>query len=84
VLDDAFQRVRGFLRPGGCLVVGIIEGPEDPLAGAVDAMITVRSGGSVLEPEEAIERLERAGFSHVREVDRAWQAPLRLVVARKE
>lgn len=84
VLDDAFHRVRGLLRPEGCLVVGMFEGSEDPLAGAVDAMITVRSGGSVLEPEEAIERLERADFSRVREADRTWQAPLRLVVAQRE
>lgn len=84
VLDDAFHNVKGMLRPGGCLVMGIVEGPDDPLDGAVDAMITVRSGGSVLEPEEAIERLKRAGFSQVREADRAWRAPLRLVVARKE
>jgi cyclopropane fatty-acyl-phospholipid synthase-like methyltransferase len=83
VLDDALRRVRVLLRPGGCVVVGIIEGPEDPLAGAVDAMITVRSGGSVLEPDEAIERLEGAGFARVREVDRTWQAPLRLVAAWK-
>jgi precorrin-6B methylase 2 len=82
VLDDAFRRVRTLLHPAGYLVVGIIEGPHDPLAGAVDAMITVRSGGSALEPDEAIERLERAGFSRVGEVDRRWHAPLRLVVAR--
>lgn len=84
VLDSAFRRVRDILRPKGCLVVGILEGPEGPLSNAVDAMITVRSGGAILEPNEGIQRLERAGFTDVCEADRAWQAPLRLVVARQD
>jgi ubiquinone/menaquinone biosynthesis C-methylase UbiE len=79
VIDDALHRVRDFLRPDGCLVAGVVEGPADPLAGAVDALITVRSGGAVLEPEQMIARMRSAGYDHVRELDRTWQAPLRLV-----
>jgi cyclopropane fatty-acyl-phospholipid synthase-like methyltransferase len=82
VLDEAFRRAGEFLRPGGTLVVGVFEGPDDPLAQAVDAMITVRSGGAALEPQEAVSLLQGAGFGEVREVERTWQAPLRLVAAR--
>lgn len=81
VIDDAFSRVKRFLRPNGRVVVGAIEGGGDPLAEAIDAMITVRSGGSALEPVEVIARLKKAGFEHAREVKRTWQAPLRLVAA---
>lgn len=81
VLGDAMRRIRGMLRPGGTMVVGVIEGTDDPLAGAIDAMITVRSGGAALQPEDAMQHLCAAGFAHVRELDRTWQAPLRLVAA---
>jgi hypothetical protein len=59
------------------------EGPDDPIAAAVDAMITVRSGGAVMEADEAVSRLEKAGLRNVEEVVRTWRAPVRLVVARK-
>ena len=81
VLDEAFRRVKGLLRPGGSLVVGVFEQREDPLAAAVDAMITVRSGGTALEPEEVIRRLKDAGFGEVGRPKRTWEAPLQLVVA---
>jgi SAM-dependent methyltransferase len=82
VLAAALGRVRTLLRPGGRLIMGVIEGPDDALAGAVDAMITVRSGGAALEAAEAAARLEQAGFAGVAEVARTWQAPLRLFAAR--
>jgi precorrin-6B methylase 2 len=82
-LQDAFTRMHGFLRNAGSIVVGVVEGTEDPLAGAIDAMITVRSGGTVLEPDEAVIRLRSAGFTDVREIERSWQAPLRLVLAQR-
>lgn len=81
VIDDAIRRAKNFLRPNGFLIVGVIEGGGDPLAEAIDAMITVRSGGSALEPVEVITRLKKAGFGYAREVERTWQAPLRLVAA---
>lgn len=81
VLDDAVRQIRGLLRPGGRLVAGVVEATDDPLAGAVDGMITVRSGGSALEPAELVSRLRRAGFAKADEVPRTWRAPLRLVAA---
>lgn len=85
VLDAALERVFAVLRPGGTIVVASQYAAEDdPLAAAVDALFTVRAGGSVVSPEEMIPRLGRAGFANVREVERAWDAPLRLVVARRE
>lgn len=84
VLDDALGRVRSLLRPSGTAVVGVLERPDDPVARTVDAMMTVRSGGAVLDADEAVRRLGRAGFKGAREADRTWQAPLRLVVAQAE
>jgi SAM-dependent methyltransferase len=82
VIDPAFRKLRSVLRPGGRLVVGVIESDEDPLAGAIDAMITVRSGGATLEPDAAVARLNAAGFRNAAEAKRTWKAPLRLVVGR--
>jgi len=79
-IDDALRRVRTLLRPDGRVVVGVMERAGDALARAVDAMITVRSGGAVLETEQGIERLQQAGFARAFEADRTWQAPLRFVV----
>lgn len=80
VLDDAIERIFAATRPGGTLVVGAPYGSDDdPLAAAVDDLFTVRSGGSVVNTDNMIARLERAGFADVREVERTWEAPLRLV-----
>jgi hypothetical protein len=56
---------------------------DDPLAAAVDDLFTVRSGGSVVDPDELLSRLERAGFGDVRHVERTWDAPLRLIAGRR-
>lgn len=83
VVDAALERIRAVLRPAGVLVVGATyAADDDPLAAAVDDLFTVRSGGSVLTAEEALERLGRAGYEQVEEVERSWQAPLRFVVGR--
>jgi len=81
-LDGAIARLHALLRPGGTLVVGATySADEDPVAAAVDDLFTVRAGGSVVPPPAMIERLRGAGFSGVREVERTWDAPLRLVAA---
>lgn len=81
-LDGAIVRLHALLRPGGTLVVGATyASDEDPVAAAVDDLFTVRAGGSAVPPPAMIERLVGAGFSDVREVERTWDAPLRLVAA---
>jgi 2-polyprenyl-3-methyl-5-hydroxy-6-metoxy-1,4-benzoquinol methylase len=84
VLDNALRKVREMLRADGVVAMGVFERTDDPLAGAVDAMITVRSGGAPLEPADAIEKMKAAGFSDAYEATRTWQAPLRLVVGEKK
>ena len=81
VVNDAMERVRELLRPGGRIVVGARYGDEsDPIAWATDDLMTVRSGGSVLDPAGAIAELEQRGFDDVHEVERTWNPPLRFVV----
>jgi precorrin-6B methylase 2 len=80
-LDSAFGRIHALLRPGGRIVVGIMFADEaESLERVTDDLLTVRSGGSGLDVEDALTRLARAGFSDVQELERAWKPPLRLVV----
>ena len=82
VLDEAIARISAVMRPGATLVVGVLQGGDrESLSSAVGDLFTVRSGGSALNPEEALARLRRAGLDHARELERDWDAPLRLVVA---
>jgi SAM-dependent methyltransferase len=84
ILDEAVARIYAVLRRGGTLVVGMPYGEgDDSLAAAVDALFTVRSGGSVVGPEDMVARLRKAGLSDARELERTWDAPLRLVVDRR-
>jgi precorrin-6B methylase 2 len=80
VLDDAIARIRELLRSGGTLVVGTTQGQEGSLDSAVDALRTIRSGGSAITAQDAREKLDRAGFVDVREPDLGPDVPLRLVV----
>jgi hypothetical protein len=62
-------------------VVGVTFADDsDRLAAVTADLMTVRSGGSVLEAPHAAELLNRAGFDGVREIERTWNAPLRFVV----
>ncbi len=84
VLDEAIERIFTVTRPGGTLVVGTPYAAEDdPVAAAADDLVTVRSGGSVLRSDDATARLRRAGFADAQEVERTWDAPLRLVAGRR-
>lgn len=80
VLDDAIARVHELLRPGGELVVGTTQGEQGSLETAVDQLRNIRSGGSVTSAADALARLERAGFTDVREPDLGPEVPLRLAV----
>ncbi len=84
VLDGAVTRVFELVQAGGTVVVGVRFTDEtDPVMAAADDLFTVRSGGSVLDPAQAILRLERAGFADVHEVPRTWNPPLRFIVGRR-
>lgn len=81
VLEPAIQRLHGLLRPGGRLVVGVTFADEsDRLAAVTDGLMTVRSGGSVVDTPTAAGLLRRAGFDGVHEIERTWKPPLRFVV----
>ena len=79
VLGDAIGRIHELLRPRGTLVVGTTQGEEGSLETAVDDLRNIRSGGSVTSADDALARLERAGFTDVREPD-LGDVPLRLAV----
>jgi SAM-dependent methyltransferase len=80
-LDDAVRRILELLRPGGQVVVGVaVAGAGDELESATDDLMTVRSGGSVLDPAAAVAVLEASGFADARELERTWNPPLRFVV----
>jgi SAM-dependent methyltransferase len=83
VLGAVLERLHALTRPGATVVVGLGAAGEDAVATAVDALFTVRSGGSALARDTAIVRLEQAGFDAARALDRTWDAPLELVVAHR-
>lgn len=84
ILNAGIERIFAVTRPGGTLVAGALYGAgDDPLAAAVDDLFTVRSGGSVVHPDDLVGRLERVGFADVREVERTGDAPLRLVAGQR-
>jgi SAM-dependent methyltransferase len=84
VVDEAVECIHRLLRPGGTLVVGVtFASEESTLESVTDDLMTVRSGGSVLTPGDAIARLERAGLEDVHEIERTWNPPLRFVVGRR-
>ena len=80
VLDEALARIHELLRHGGRLVIGTRQGEADSLEAVVDDLRTIRSGGSAVGPEDARDRLERAGFNDVHEPDLGPDVPLRLAV----
>ncbi|MBL8626270.1 MAG: class I SAM-dependent methyltransferase [Myxococcales bacterium] len=82
-LAPILDGTRAALRPGGVVCFGIYAGPDDPLADAVIALRTARSGGLPMTAAEAIAWVAAAGFRDVHEVPRTWSLPLRLIAARR-
>lgn len=84
VLERALDRVHVALRPGGCAIVGLYARPPDPVAAAIADLRTVRQGGTVLDPEEAIRRMAQAGFVDVDALlEVVPRAPVVFVVGRR-
>ena len=84
VLDHAIERIHDLLRPGGAIVVGVTFADEsNVLESVTDDLMTVRSGGSVLDAAGAARKLEHAGFEGAHEVEKSWNPPLRFVVGRR-
>lgn len=83
VFEEALDRVATSLVGGGWMVVGLYAAPDDPLAGALDELRVVRSGGHPWRVDEVEARLRAAGLCGVQPVERTWSAPIRFVVGRK-
>jgi len=83
VLENAVMHAVAAMRPGGQIVLGRYTGSDDPLAGALGDLRTIRSGGTLLSADDTRALLERAGLVDVREITRTWPAPLGLTVGRR-
>ena len=83
ILEDAVAHAVAAMRPGAQIVLGRYAGPDDPVAGALGDLRTVRSGGTLLNGSDTQALLEGAGLVDVHEVDRTWPAPVALTVGRQ-
>jgi hypothetical protein len=83
ILEDAVAHAVGAMRPGAQIVLGGYAGPDDPIAGALGDLRTIRSGGALLNSSDARALLEGAGLVDVHEVDRTWPAPIELTAGRR-
>jgi 2-polyprenyl-3-methyl-5-hydroxy-6-metoxy-1,4-benzoquinol methylase len=83
ILEEAVARAVSAMRPGAQIVLGRYAGSDDPLAGALGDLRTIRSGGTLLNPSDTRALLEGAGLVDVREIDRTWPAPIGLTVGRR-
>ena len=78
ILEDAVAHAVAAMRPGAQIVLGRYASPDDPVAGALGDLRTIRSGGTLLNGSDTRALLERAGLVDVHEVDRTWLAPIEL------
>jgi 2-polyprenyl-3-methyl-5-hydroxy-6-metoxy-1,4-benzoquinol methylase len=83
ILEEAIRRAVAAMRPGAEIVLGRYTGSDDPLVGALGDLRTLRSGGTLLGPDDTRALLERAGLVDVREIERTWPAPLGLTAGRR-
>jgi 2-polyprenyl-3-methyl-5-hydroxy-6-metoxy-1,4-benzoquinol methylase len=82
-LKEAIAHAVAAMRPGAQMVLGRYAGPDDPVAGALGKLRTIRSGGTLLNASDARTLLEGAGLVEVHEVDRKWPAPIELTAGRR-
>lgn len=81
VAARAVERVARALRPGGWLVFGAYHPGDTDLEAALVGLRSVRAGGGAWTIADMLPLLDGNGLVAAREVERAWQAPLRLVAA---
>ena len=82
-LEEGVRRAVAAMRPGAQIVLGRYAGSDDPLAGALGDLRTVRSGGTLLDASDTQALLDGAGLVDVREIDRTWPAPIALTTGRR-
>jgi precorrin-6B methylase 2 len=80
ILEDAVAHAVAAMRPGGQIVLGRYTGSDDPLVSALGDLRTIRSGGTLLSPDDTRRLLEHADLVDVREIERTWPAPIGLTV----
>jgi 2-polyprenyl-3-methyl-5-hydroxy-6-metoxy-1,4-benzoquinol methylase len=83
ILENAVARAVAAMRPGAQIVLGRYTGSDDPLAGALGDLRTIRSGGTLLGPSGTRALLEDEGLIDVREIERTWPAPIGLTTGRR-
>jgi predicted RNA methylase len=83
VMPSALAAVRRSLRANGWLALGVYGGPPDPIAQQLADLRTVRSGGHPWTAADAVEAVASAGYAQAREIDRTWNAPVRLIVGQR-
>ena len=83
IVPAALAATRRCLRTAGWIAFGVYGGPPDPVAQDLADLRTIRSGGHPWTPAEAIDAVTSAGFARVHEVERTWNAPVRLIVGRR-
>jgi len=83
-LPAVARRVARAVRPGGVVVLGRFDPSPDPLDHATTNLRVVRSGGSLVGADEAVELLRTAGCTTVRAVPRTWPMRLQFVAGQRE
>ncbi|MEY2431560.1 MAG: hypothetical protein QOC92_1285 [Acidimicrobiaceae bacterium] len=83
ILENGVAHAVAAMRPGAQIVLGRYAGPDDPVAGALGDLRTIRSGGTLLNGSDARALLEAAGLVDVHDVDRTWPAPIELTAGRR-
>ena len=82
-LPTALSKIVQSLRPGGWIVLGMMQSPPVPLAQATSSLRTVRSGGADLDAERATGLLRGAGCTAIHELERTTPLPIGFVIGQK-
>ncbi len=83
ILGKAVRNVVQSLRPGGAIVLGLFDGPPEPLLQATTNLRTIRGGGTVVDVASATDLLARAGCTGIRPLDRTIPVPMAFVAGKR-